>query len=250
MSDVHTKAKSFFIAGSSQQALLLLHGFTASPSEVRPTAEILNSCNGCSISSILLPGHGTTPEDLNAVCWQDWYQAVEEELKTLLASYQQVFIGGLSMGGLLALHAGVNLPGLAGVIAMNAPIYYHYAVIPILSNLAGMMTPYYRKTGLSKIRKLEEQGRFAYRVMPLKAFQSMNHLRKIVMQEVNELKIPALILQALQDESVHPRSAEFLFEKIQSQSSRLISLPYATHIATMGPAKETIAQEIAKFMEM
>ncbi|HZK86725.1 MAG TPA: hypothetical protein VFC40_02020, partial [Syntrophomonas sp.] len=47
MSEVHPPAKPFFLAGSSGQALLLLHGFTASPSEIRPLAELINTINGC-----------------------------------------------------------------------------------------------------------------------------------------------------------------------------------------------------------
>lgn len=249
MSDVHPQAKPFFITGSSQQALLFLHGFTASPSEIRPVAEELNKINNCSISGILLPGHGTTPDQLNTVQWQEWYKAVEDELKSLQTRYQQVFVGGLSMGGLLALHAGVNFEGLDGVVTINAPIYYHYGVIPLLSDLRGMMTPFYPKKGLQQIKELEDQGRFAYRVMPLKAFHSLNHLRKVVMNEAQGLKIPALIFQSLLDESVHFRSGDFLYEKIRGEGAKLIMLPQSRHIATMGEQEELIAREMANFME-
>lgn len=250
MSNVHPQAKPFFINGSSTQALLFLHGFTASPSEVRPVAEKLNKINNCSISGILLPGHGTTPEQLNVVRWPEWYNAVQDELQSLLTRYQQVFVGGLSMGGLLALHAAVNIDGLAGVVSINAPIYYHYAIIPMLSDLAGMMTPYFHKKGLKEIMKLEKQGRFAYRVMPLKAFHSLNLLRRIVMQEVQELKIPALIIQSLQDESVHPRSADFLYEKTRGEGTQLMMLQQSRHVVTIGAQAEPIAREIANFMEV
>ncbi len=250
MSDVHPQPAPFFITGSSQQALLFLHGFTASPSEIRPAAEKLNKINNCSVSGILLPGHGTTPDHLNTVRWPEWYKSVEDELKLLQARYQQVFVGGLSMGGLLALHAGVNIESLAGVVTINAPIYYHYGVIPLLSDLRGMMTPYYPKKGLQQIKELEDQGRFAYRVMPLKAFHSLNHLRKVVMKEVRGIKIPALIFQSLLDESVHPRSGDFLYEKTRGEGTKLIMLAQSRHIATMGAEEELIAREIANFMEV
>ena len=250
MSDIYPHAKPFFLSGNSQQALLFLHGFTASPSEIRSVAEKLHQINNCSVSGILLPGHGTTPEQLNVVGWPEWYKAVEDELKALQAEYQQVFVGGLSMGGLLALHAGVNFEGLSGVVSINAPIYYHYGVIPLLSDLRGMMTPFYPKKGLQQIKELEDQGRFAYRVMPLKAFHSLNHLRKVVMQEVQGLKIPALIFQSLLDESVHFRSGDFLYEKTRGEGAKLIMLSQSQHIATMGAQQELIAQEIANFMEV
>ncbi|MBP1761905.1 MAG: putative esterase/lipase [Firmicutes bacterium] len=250
MSDIQPQAEPFFLTGSSQQVILFLHGFTASPSEIRPVAEKLHKINNCSVSGILLPGHGTTPDQLNTVRWPEWYETVEDELKSLKTRYQQVFVGGLSMGGLLSMHAGVNMADLAGVVTINAPIYYHYGVIPLLSDLTGMMTPFYPKKGLQQIKELEDQGRFAYRVMPLKAFHSLNHLRKVVMKEVPELKIPALILQSLLDESVHPRSGDFLYEKTRGQGAKLIMLPQSRHIATMGAQQELIAREIANFMEV
>jgi len=250
MDNVHPQAEPFYLTGSSHQALLFLHGFTASPSEVRPVAEKLNKINNCSVSGILLPGHGTTPDQLNTIRWPEWYKAVEEELKSLQTRYQQVFVGGLSMGGMLALHAGVNIEGLAGVVTINAPIYYHYGVIPLLSDLRGMMTPFYPKKGLQQIKELEDQGRFAYRVMPLKAFHSLNHLRKVVMKEIQGLKIPALIFQSMLDESVHPRSGDALYEKTRGQGAKLIMLPQSGHIATMGAQEEQIAREIANFMEV
>lgn len=250
MGDIHAAAKPFFIKGNSPQSLLFLHGFTASPSEVWPVARKLNEINNCSISGILLPGHGTTPEQLNEICWPEWYRAVHDELISLLNNYQQVFVGGLSLGALLALHAAVNINGLTGVAAINAPIFYHNAIIPRLADLARLFTPYYHKKGLKEIIEFENQGRFAYRVMPLKAFHSLNQLRRIVMQEVAGLEIPALIIQSQRDESVHFRSGNFLYEKISQENAQLIILNKSGHVATMGSEKELIAHKMASFMAM
>lgn len=249
MSEVHPPAKPFFLAGSSGQALLLLHGFTASPSEIRPLAELINTINGCCVSGIMLPGHGSSPEQLNTTRWPEWYQAVNAELRSLLEQYQQVFVGGLSMGALLALHAGVKIDGLAGVMSINAPVYYHQRFLPTFANIIGWANPYYPKKDLAAIKKLEDQGRFAYPVMPLKAFQNLNRLRKTVMAEVQNLQIPALIIQSCEDESVHPRSADFLFAKTRARGSRLVMLTGSRHVASMGVEKEQIAQEMVTFMD-
>lgn len=249
MNEIDPKAQPFFITGHSQQALLFLHGFTASPSEVRPTAEKLNKINDCSISGILLPGHGTSPQHLHSVRWPEWHKAIETEIESLQSSYRQVFVGGLSMGGLLALHAGVNIKGLAGVISINAPLYYHSVVIPLLSDLTGTVSPYYHKKNLPVMREMEDRGRFAYRVMPLKAFHSLNNLRKIVMKELNQLEIPALIFQAKRDESVHPRSGAYLYEKTAGAGAKLIMLTQSRHVATMGDQADIIAREMADFMK-
>lgn len=249
MSDICPQAEPFYLPGSSNAALLLLHGFTASPSEVYPVAKLIHEHSNCTVSGILLPGHGSNPVLLNRCNWTDWYDAVKTELDKLLASFTQVYVGGLSMGALLALQAALDIEGLQGVVAINAPIYNRNPFLTACAPLYGCFRPYYPKRGGQELEQLEQLGRFAYRVMPVKAFQSLMQLRAKIMLEIPELKIPAFIIQSLQDESVHPRSGKFLFTKIRASGSKLLELEKARHIATMGPDKERIAREIMNFMD-
>ncbi len=248
MTDISPQAEPFYLPGSSDRALLLLHGFTASPSEVYPVARLIHEQSACTVSGILLPGHGTSPELLNNCSWSDWYEAVRNELDKLMAKYTRVFVGGLSMGALLALNAGLNQVGLQGVVAINAPIYNRNPFLTTCAPVYGYLRPYYPKKGVQELDELEEQGRFAYRVMPVKAFQSLMNLRGKIMREIQQLQIPALIIQSLLDESVHPRSGRFLHTKIKANGSTLLELKSSKHIATMGSEKEQIAQEIITFM--
>ena len=92
--------------------VLLLHGFTASTAEVRPLGESLRAA-GYTVCAPLLPGHGTHPDDLNKVHWQDWLQTAEIAYQNLLKQCDHVWVGGESMGGLLCLllaaeHAEIN----------------------------------------------------------------------------------------------------------------------------------------------
>ena len=54
---------SFFWKGG-ETGVLLLHGLTATTAEVRPLAKRLFN-EGYTVSGILLPGHGSTPENLS-----------------------------------------------------------------------------------------------------------------------------------------------------------------------------------------
>ena len=62
--------------------VLLVHGYTGSPASMRPWAEYLNQ-RGFTVRVPLLPGHGTKPEDLNEVKWEQWPAKVEAELAEL-----------------------------------------------------------------------------------------------------------------------------------------------------------------------
>ena len=243
---IYPQAQPFFLKGSQEIALLFIHGFTASPSELYPTAQLIYDLGGYTVSAPLLPGHGSDPRFLNKSNWEEWYNALKKELNFLMENYSRVFVGGLSMGGLLALHAGSKEEGLQGAISINAPIYNRSPLLTIISPLIGRIQPYYPKKDDSNQRRLKQEGRFAYNVIPVKAFQSLMDLRKTVMEEVDSITLPVLLIQSLQDQSVHPRSVYYLQEKIKH--TKLVELHSPEHVATMGSEKEEIARAIVDFI--
>ena len=63
-------AKEFYYKGSNT-GVLLIHGFTGTPSEVRLLGEFLKD-KGYTVRGILLKGHGTTIEDMRKCGYRDW----------------------------------------------------------------------------------------------------------------------------------------------------------------------------------
>jgi len=96
----HVDPVPFFLPGGRTGALLI-HGFTGSPPEMRPVADYLNE-RGVTVSAPLLPGHGTTSAQLNRCRWKDWTDYAEEAYTQLRDRCEPVFVGGLSMGSLIA----------------------------------------------------------------------------------------------------------------------------------------------------
>jgi carboxylesterase len=97
--------------GSGKNAhigVLLVHGFTGSPASMRPWGEFLHS-KGYTVRVPLLPGHGTQPEDLNKVKWQEWPAKVEFELSELRKTCDVIFLVGLSMGGGTVLNVAASI---------------------------------------------------------------------------------------------------------------------------------------------
>lgn len=249
MSKIHPQAESFLLTGSDSVACLFIHGFTASPSEIYPVARKIHQITGCTVSGPLLPGHGISPEAMDQIGWEDWWDRVAQEISYLQRSHVQVYVAGLSMGGLLALYAGSLENSLEGIIAINTPIFTNSPVLLTLAPLIRLVRPYHPKKDDPLTRELESQGRFAYPVMPIKALISMQRLRKMVVQQLPNLELPVLIFQSQGDDKVHPRSAQYIRDKAQGSQVRIIELYNSGHIATMSHDQQLIAQEIAAFME-
>ncbi len=101
-------------------AVLLLHGFTGSPWELRLLGEAL-AARGVHVRCPRLPGHGTTPEAMLWAGYGDWLRAAEEALASLRGA-RRVIVAGLSMGGLLAMVLASRHRGLISGLVLMAPV--------------------------------------------------------------------------------------------------------------------------------
>ena len=111
-------AEPFFFPGGPT-GVLLVHGFTGAPKEMRWMGEYLAK-QGYTVLGVRLAGHATQPADMLRVTWQDWLTSVEDGWHLLRGAADQVFVAGLSMGGTLALLLASQVE-VAGVIAMSTP---------------------------------------------------------------------------------------------------------------------------------
>jgi pimeloyl-ACP methyl ester carboxylesterase len=95
---------------------LVVHGLTGSPQSVAGLGAALEGA-GFIVGVPLLPGHGTSPEDLARCGWAEWEGAVEDAYARLPPP---VVVAGLSMGGALAAGVAARHPEeVAGLIAIN-----------------------------------------------------------------------------------------------------------------------------------
>ncbi|MEN6389651.1 MAG: alpha/beta fold hydrolase [Syntrophomonas sp.] len=242
---INEQARPFYIEGK-HAALLFIHGFTASPSEVLPTARLIAETGGVAVRGILLPGHGVSPEELNRFGWEDWFKAVKEACLSLQHDFPSVYVAGLSMGGMLSLMAGVRIPNIKGIVSINAPIFVENFFKVRLAARLKYWRSSWPKADIDS--ELKRQGRFDYDCYPLKALVNMLKMRKIVMKELPAMKPPVLVFQSLQDETVLPRSARFIEETCRNSHVQRIDLSHSRHVATMGPEIDKIAENIIEFV--
>ena len=73
----HLVNQSFYFEGTNGKAVLLVHGWTSTPYELRRLGKYLNE-NGYTVYAPQLKGHGTIPKDLEQVRWTDWLEDLEK----------------------------------------------------------------------------------------------------------------------------------------------------------------------------
>jgi carboxylesterase len=228
-------------------ACLLIHGFTSAPSEMRGLARYLEA-RDIATSIPTLPGHGTSPEDLQGKTWQDWYAAVSSELDNLRAQYSKVYLVGLSLGGALALYAAYRRGNeLAGIVAMSAPIYFPRGLAPLLKRLRRRL-PYmgkpFRDIQDPRARLLHE----GYMRAPIDAIASVVEFSGIVRACLPQIRVPALIIYARRDHVVHPLNSRYIYARIGSPNKRLVALNRGFHIVTVDKDRQKVYASVYDFL--
>ena len=113
-------AEPFLLPGGSK-GVLLIHGFTGSPSEMILLGNYLYR-QGYTVLGVRLAGHGTTVEEMANTNWHEWYHSACDGYHLLRGICSEISVIGLSMGGLLAMRIGRDFP-VKKIISMSAPVY-------------------------------------------------------------------------------------------------------------------------------
>lgn len=93
---------SYYREGTNGAAVLLVHGVTGSPIEMKYVAKALHRA-GFSVYAPLLAGHGQDLAALRRSRWQDWYESVADAAYLLARRADRLHVAGVCMGGMLGL---------------------------------------------------------------------------------------------------------------------------------------------------
>lgn len=218
--------------------VLLSHGFSGTPASMRPWADALSAA-GHSVSVPRLPGHGTRWQDMNLTRWQDWYAELEQPLHRLLEHCDQVVLGGMSMGGTLAVRlaeqygpSGSDSLGdrLLGTMLINPSLATERKdapLLPVLRRFIGSFPGIAGDIAKPGVREV------AYDRLPLKAAYSLQELWAVVRADLARFTTPLLLFQSTTDHVVEPVSSRILLEGIASHDVSHHLLTRSFHVATL-----------------
>lgn len=102
----------------TDKAILLVHGLSDSPYSFSDLAKTLQQ-QGFYVQVLLLPGHGSKPEDLMLPRYEDWQTMVDHYANLLKQDYDQVWLGGFSTGGNLVTIHSIENTGVSGLLLFS-----------------------------------------------------------------------------------------------------------------------------------
>jgi carboxylesterase len=237
-------AEAYYLPGVGAECVVMVHGYTGTPGELRLLGDYLNKL-GFGVIGVRLPGHGTTVEDLEKTTFSDWYEEVVKNVSQARTAARHVSIIGTSMGAAVVLKAAANLP-VHKTVVMSTPIktynkHYQYAEF----------FHFFHPVEKKKPRKFDVPAKYyeSYNEFPLlplgSAFREINRMPKDVLPKIT---CPILIMQSTVEKHVKPESAQIIYDNVSSTDKEIVWYHHSGHILALDSERNDVYKRIAEFL--
>lgn len=253
MSPIIPTAEPFLYQGEpSKPACLLIHGFTGTPKEMRWMGDFLNH-HGYTCLGIRLAGHATEPEDMIRSNWTDWAASVEDGYSLLRSVTANIFLIGLSMGGVLSLLMSTRLD-VRGVVAMSTP--YKLPEDPRLRfvDWISKVMPYRPKSneepGSGWFDKEAWKEHVAYPQNPVRSIGQLNQLLGELRAALPDVHAPVLLMHSKDDQYVLPENIELIYADLVHASDKTkLYLTGSGHVLPRDAARQQVFRSALEFIQ-
>ena len=244
--------------------VLLLHGLAGMPAELRFLAARLSSC-GYDVATPTLRGLAGG-SDLSALSrWHDWATEARKSFHKMAARCDQVYVGGLSAGALLALKLAAESPARLGGLMLFSP-----TIRPNGWSIPWTFKLFYLVHSRSFARQFEFQERMPFgikddriRNLVLTALQNehspdifringakvleMLRLARSVVRDLPSIKQPAIIFHPRDDDQSDLGNAAELQRKMAGRVE-LCVLDDSYHVVTLDRQRGYVADRTRSFI--
>jgi len=264
---------SGFFEKRGETAVLLIHGLTGTPAEMRHFGRQLGR-KGLTVCCPQLAGHCDTVLALKASTWEDWYRSVDEAFEALTREYKYVHVAGLSMGALLGLLlAARKKERLAGVTLLSPTFFYDGWNIPkwrqklilplvIYSPLRHFISweeppPYGIKdervramvSAVLENRDSRTSDKIGHFKTPASVIRESKGLIRAAKKCLQDVSRPALIVHSHEDDMASIKNAHFVTRHIGSSQVETFYINDSYHVVTLDKRKDDVAARVALFCQ-
>jgi carboxylesterase len=214
-----------FLHDADAPIVLLLHGSTGTPAEMR---ELGNHLHARGISAYC-PRFTRTAGKEESASWESWVTQAQIAMESVSTCSPAAFVCGLSLGATVALILSEHAP-LGGIILLAPALYPRMGLKARFLQVARVVTPtvFYHFAGWTG-----------------EVLKAMDHARR----QTREIKLPVLALQATDDRLLSARGLKFLRRRAVHRDSDIRLLAAGSHGITRGAAKAEVFEAVSGFVE-
>ena len=248
-----------------QVAVLLFHGMTGSPFEMKKYGQYLHSL-GYDVYSYCLPGHGDYALEIYSVTYNYWLEAAYKQFEILNLKYKKVFISGLCLGAVLCLAIAIKYQKkVAGIISLSTTLFldgwrmpWYRFLMPL--GLNTFIRYYYtypegEPYGIKNIKtrrivqKLLSKSTIALDNFPMSCIYELLQLSLIVRKNLHKIITPILIVHSEEDDLTSKKSAYLVYNKISSQYKQIYILKKSYHMVLYDNEKDFVYKASSDFIK-
>lgn len=233
--------------GRYQRGILLIHGLFDSPNCLINLASYFQA-KGFLVRAILLPGHGTVPGDLLNIDKSEWFKAMQYGIESLTNEVDDLYLGGISTGGALALCHTYENPSIKGLLLFSPALAIRPEIIFINQKTLAL-----RKLLRNRWKMwywltiMPDQDYAKYESAAFNAAEQLHNLTLELAAKRDDKILSQPIFTALsyEDEVIDPKVTLNFFANTSGVNNQLILYTKNGYIA-QDPRVETISSVISE----
>ncbi len=258
------------LKNGNQVGVILLHGLTGMPSELKPVAKHLTKL-GYLVETPILPGHGAGHQELLKTGWKDWVECARQAVDSLASRCDRVFVGGLSMGALLSVVVTANDPRIDGLIILSPTLSYDgqntspwgallwlVDFFPFCGRLGywtkespfGLKDERLQKQILKSAAAAERGDNTQFGLVRTYAgsLRQLELLVKEVRKNAGKVQCPAVFVHSLEDTLVTIKNSFDLCTMLGSTDKTVYLLGGCDHVLTLDLRRKDVAKFVGEFL--
>ncbi len=248
-----------------RRGALLIHGLGGTPIEMRYVAQALARCGYC-VHVPQLAGHCSSASTLTETTWSDWYTSIKDAHRRMCQKCDEVVVGGLSAGAILALHLAAEHAHEVSALVLYAPsLWLDGWGVPWYAKLFRLVTqkwladyvgfsecdPWGVKAPHIRARVQRaiaggESARAGIAALPGSTMLELRGLVRKVRNELGNVRQPTLIVHPRQDDRASLRNLEFLQNKLGGLTEALV-LDDSYHLVTLDRQRQLVVRRTLEF---
>nr|WP_220127325.1 alpha/beta fold hydrolase [Halobacillus locisalis] len=224
---------------------LFIHGFGGAPYELEPLYSIIKERTDWELRLPILPGHDKN-ESLDGREYMEWVSKAEKELEDLTFSCDTIYVIGYSMGGVIASYLSTKY-NVSKLVLLSTSA--HYIDVTQLAEDTWKMA---KDAARGDLLENDLFQRYIRRMgsTPISASLEFQKLVDDLRPYFEKVDAPTLVLQGGEDGLLPPKSAEYIYESIQSEDKTLHFLPRSKHMLCYGPDKDDLMNTCCDFLKI